>query len=137
MTRFRISAHRLPIETGRYANIEHNLCLCPICNSNKIEDEYHYFSYCSNKRLEKFRENFLYELVDVNCQFGLLGTNNLFLYCVSMNDKNIIDSTARYIYEIMNFFMPASNFSLTYSYIFLLLFKYYYSVTVYCNAIFI
>ncbi len=58
----------------------------------------------SNKRLEKFRENFLTELVDFNCQFGSLGTNNLFLYCVSMNDKNVIDSTARYIYEIMNNF---------------------------------
>ncbi len=57
--------------------------------------------YCSNKRLEKFRET---ELVDFNCQFGSLDTNNLFLYCVSMNDKNVIDSTARYIYEIMNNF---------------------------------
>ncbi len=60
----------------------------------------HYFSYCSNERLEKFQENFLNELVDSNCQFGSLGTNNLFLYYVSTNDKNIIDS----IYEIMNNF---------------------------------
>ncbi len=44
VTRFRISAHRLPIETGRYAHIEHNLRLCPICNSNETGDEYHYFS---------------------------------------------------------------------------------------------
>jgi hypothetical protein len=34
LTRFRISVHKLPIETGRYANIEHDLRLCPICNSN-------------------------------------------------------------------------------------------------------
>jgi hypothetical protein len=104
VTRFRISAHKLPIETGRYANIEHDLRLCPICNSNEIGDEYHYFSHCSNKRLEKLRENFLNELVDFNCKFSSLGTNNIFLYCVSMNDKNIINSTAKYIYEIMNTF---------------------------------
>jgi hypothetical protein len=50
------------------------------------------------------RENFLNELVDFNCKFSSLGTNNIFLYCVSMNDKNIMNSTAKYIYEIMNTF---------------------------------
>ena len=53
MTRFRISAHRLPIETGRYVNIEHNLRLCPICNLHEVGDEYHYFLCCNNKKLEK------------------------------------------------------------------------------------
>ena len=72
--------------------------------SLSISDEYHYFSHCSNKRLEKLRENFLNELVDFNCKFSSLGTNNILLYCVSMNDKNIINSTAKYIYEIMNNF---------------------------------
>ena len=51
----------------------------------------------SHIRLEKLRENFLNELVDFNCKFSSLGTNNLFLYCVSMNDKNIINSRAKYI----------------------------------------
>jgi hypothetical protein len=131
VTRFRISAHKLPIETGRYANIEHDLRLCPICNSNEIGDEYHYFSHCSNKRLEKLRENFLNELVDFNCKFTSLGTNNLFLYCVSMNDKNIINSTSKYIYEIMNTFWDVACILL---FLDLSLFKfchcckYYYSV---------
>ena len=46
MTRFRISAHRLPIETRRYVNIEHNLRLCPICNLHDV-GEYHYFLRCN------------------------------------------------------------------------------------------
>ena len=41
-TRFRISAHRLLIETGRYVNIEHNLHLCRIFNLHEVGDEYHY-----------------------------------------------------------------------------------------------
>ena len=71
MTRFRISAHRLPIETGRYVNIEHNLRLCPICNLHvhEVGDEYHYFLRCNNKKLEKLRENFLNELLQINCKF--------------------------------------------------------------------
>ena len=105
MTRFRISAHRLPIETGQYVNIGHNLRLCTICNLHEVGDEYYYFLRCNNKKLEKLRENFLNELVQINCTFSSLGrTNELFLYCVSMNDNNIIKSTAKYVYEIMKTF---------------------------------
>ena len=58
MTRFRISAHRLPIETGRYVNIEHNLRLCPICNLHEVGDGYHYFLRCNNKKLRKTTRKF-------------------------------------------------------------------------------
>ena len=44
---------------------------------------------------------FLKELIDINCNFSSLGSNELFLYCVSMNDENIINPTAKYIYEIL------------------------------------
>ena len=59
VTGFRISAHKLPIETGRYANIERNLRLCSICNLQEIGDEYHYFSNCENEKLKKLRKQFL------------------------------------------------------------------------------
>ena len=90
VTRFRISAHKLPIESGRYANIERNLRLSSICNLQEIGDEYHYFSNCENEKLKKLRKQFLKELIDINCNFSSLGLNELFLYCVSMNDENII-----------------------------------------------
>jgi hypothetical protein len=48
VTRFRIYAHRFPVEAGRYANIDYKLRLCPICDSNDIGDEYHYFLNCKN-----------------------------------------------------------------------------------------
>ena len=47
VTRFRISAHRFPVEVGRYTiNIDYKLRLCPICDSNDIGDEFHYFLNC-------------------------------------------------------------------------------------------
>ena len=101
--RFRISAHKLPIETGRYANIEHDIYVyVQFVTQMRLGTNITTFHI----RLEKLRENFLndHELVDFNCKFSSLGTNNLFLYCVSMNDKNIINSRAKYIYEIMNTF---------------------------------
>ena len=59
VTRFRISAHRFPVEVGRYANIDYKLRLCPICDSNDIGDEYHYFLNCKNYKLKNLEENFL------------------------------------------------------------------------------
>ena len=50
----------------QYANIEHDLRPCSICNSNENGDEYHYIPHCNNTRLEKLRKNFLNELVDLN-----------------------------------------------------------------------
>ena len=38
LTRFRCSAHKLLIEEGRFRNIDRNLRVCQVCNSNIIED---------------------------------------------------------------------------------------------------
>jgi hypothetical protein len=58
VTRFRISAHRFPVEAGRYAN-DYKLRIFPICDSNDIGDE-----------------------------FSSLGKNDLLLYCISMKEFN-------------------------------------------------
>ena len=56
VARFRISAHRFPVEVGRYANVEHKKRLCAICNSDDIGDEYHYFINCKNHKLENLMQ---------------------------------------------------------------------------------
>ena len=86
VTRFIISADKLPIETGRYTNIERNLRLCSICKLKEIGDEYQYFSNGGNEKLKKLRKQFLKELIDINCNFSPLGSNELFLNYVSMNE---------------------------------------------------
>ena len=53
--RYRVSAHRLYIETGRYKNIPRNERLCKNCSANEIEDEAHFLIKCdklNNKREE-------------------------------------------------------------------------------------
>jgi hypothetical protein len=52
--RFRISAHDLTIETGRYGSVKNNAgqriplerskTICLMCNQNCIEDEYHFLT---------------------------------------------------------------------------------------------
>ncbi len=46
LSKFRVSAHRLAIEKGRYQNIDRNERLCKSCNNGNIEDEFHFFSVC-------------------------------------------------------------------------------------------
>ena len=42
ISRFRVHAHSLNIETGRYYNIDRHDRICNMCNNNDIEDEYHF-----------------------------------------------------------------------------------------------
>ena len=52
---FRISAHKFPIGTGRYVNIEQQNRTCTLCERG-IGDELHYFSNCKNVLLQMTRE---------------------------------------------------------------------------------
>ena len=46
ITRFRISAHTLLIEKGRYHNIERGKRICQMVDMNDVEDEYHFCTTC-------------------------------------------------------------------------------------------
>ena len=48
ITKIRISAHQLRLETGRYVrtHIKKHNRLCTLCNTRDIEDEYHFFVIC-------------------------------------------------------------------------------------------
>jgi hypothetical protein len=46
LSKLRISSHKLAIETGRHNNIDRAERYCIICNSNDIEDEYHFIIKC-------------------------------------------------------------------------------------------
>ena len=51
--KIRTCNHRLPIETGRWSNIDRNLRMCTMCDRKSIGDEYHYIMECtyfSNER---------------------------------------------------------------------------------------
>ena len=46
LSQFRISAHPLEIERGRYENIPRTERKCKVCNMNSIESEYHFLLVC-------------------------------------------------------------------------------------------
>ena len=46
LTKFRLSVHKLAIETGRHNGIDRHLRKCQNCSLNKIEYEYHFLLEC-------------------------------------------------------------------------------------------
>ena len=55
MTRYRISAHTLGIETGRYKHPVTPLCerKCKYCESNEIDDEKHFILRCDTFKIKR------------------------------------------------------------------------------------
>ena len=47
ITKFRISAHSFPIDTGRWKSIEKDKRICTICIGNQLVDEKHYICHCT------------------------------------------------------------------------------------------
>ena len=46
ISKMRISAHNLNIETGRFYNLDRHERVCSMCNLNVVEDEYHFILQC-------------------------------------------------------------------------------------------
>jgi hypothetical protein len=49
------------IETGRFYNIERNMCTCNVCYENLIEDEYHFILIC--KQYDNIEDEYHFILV--------------------------------------------------------------------------
>ncbi len=47
LTKFRLCNHKLPIEIGRYQNIDRQFRVCIKCLNGDIGDEYHYLFICN------------------------------------------------------------------------------------------
>ena len=55
MFKFRTANHKLPIETGRWNNVELSERKCQLCERNHIGDEFHYLLECTFFRNERRR----------------------------------------------------------------------------------
>lgn len=91
LTRFRLSAHNLEIEAGRYLNIERENRFCKICNLTVVESEYHFLLCCPLYR--DIRCNYI-----KNCSFPNLNKFNLLL---SSKNKSTVRNVAKYITEAL------------------------------------
>ena len=74
--KFRISAHSLAIERGRYKNIPQNERLCTKCDSGQIEDEIHFFIHCP--KYEIYRKKLNHNLKSIYMNFNTLTGSKIF-----------------------------------------------------------
>ena len=101
-TIYRISAHKLPIELGRYRSVQRDQRICTLCQSGDIGDEYHYFMKCTDIYLHGIRKTYLKSIFTCNTQLKYLPEDSLFVYLLSGFDRTIVQETAQYIFEILS-----------------------------------
>ena len=103
ITKLRISAHKFPVETGRYTNTEHDLRICPLCTCG-VGDEMHYFTVCSHKNISKLRELFINKLININKAYVHLSIENCFIYIMCLHDKSVLYLASKYISDMSEIF---------------------------------
>ena len=97
-TRFRISAHRLAIETGRYKGIPRQDRLCTRCSANAVEDETHFLFECSGMNKER---DILYSIINLHCKnFTLLPNDSKLIWIMNNENFDILKGVCSYIEHI-------------------------------------
>ena len=92
-TRYRCGNSKIPVVLGRYINRPIDECICHLCNSTDIGDEYHYIMKC--KFFETDRRNLvpLYYLRSPN--------TTMFELLFSTENRNILNKLSKFISIIL------------------------------------
>ena len=90
LSQFRLSSHDLEIERGRYSNVDRDDRICLLCNSNQIENEYHFLLTCPFYRdLRKtYLKLYYYQWPTLDKFDNLMSTTN----------RTIVINLAKYVY---------------------------------------
>ena len=90
LTRFRLGCSKLPVERGRYQNVDRDRRFCQLCNDNKIGDEFHIMLECKNNTLVAQRKSLFPQFC--------LSRPNVLKFCSLMNDSDLI-SLVKYLVQ--------------------------------------
>lgn len=93
VSRFRLSSHKLEIETGRYIGTDRDNRLCKQCNMQMVEDEYHFLLVCP--AYYEIRKKYF---PPYYCHWPNV---NKFVTLMSSNSVNLIKRLSKYLYFAM------------------------------------
>ena len=99
LTKFRISSHKLNIERGRYVNINRNERLCKQCESQNIEDEFHYLMKCP--KYSDIRKKLFSAANETVRNFMQMSDQSKFLILLKNESTLITEATAKFIHHGM------------------------------------
>ena len=97
MTKFRLSNHKLMIETGRHRNMDKTIRICPFCTS--VEDEIHFLSKCETFRL--IRTDLLSTVEETLNIRNLRHMEGKLLLKFLLEQENIAQLVAKYLTKSM------------------------------------
>ena len=103
ITKLRLSAHNLPIETGRYkrpVKIPPNLRLCEECNMNLVGDEFHIIMKCDKYRI--LRKDFFDKMNTMDVRFIDMDCQEKFLYVMKLEREDVIENLCSFIKNIVS-----------------------------------
>ena len=89
LTAFRIPAHNLKIERGRYHNIPRNLRTCKPCNRQAVESEFHFLLTCPVYR----------QLRRQNTELSSWATVEKFITILNVSSKSCLLNLSKYFYH--------------------------------------
>ena len=78
LIRFRCGSHKLPIETGRFYNIDRSERLCDLCDKEELGDEFHYIFNCTffNTERRKFIPQHIYNNRNIQSLSDLMNSHD-------------------------------------------------------------
>ena len=82
ITKFRISAHTFPVESGRWDKTPREKRMCPLCFSNDIGHEKHYIFHCTNQKLVEIRKTFTPEIYETSAPYPDANSINDMLHII-------------------------------------------------------
>lgn len=99
LSKFRMSSHKLQIETGRHCNIKVEDRVCKHCNLNVIEDEKHFLMECP--LYSTLREKMTEKIKSMCPNVLHLGIQDQFCWIMSSEIDEIIYALAQYTFHGM------------------------------------
>ena len=99
ITKFRISCHNLPIQTGRYNKIKRENRSCYICNTTDIGDELHLMFKCNNTQITDARKAFLSNLYKISPELLNLPEKDRLTYIASCKDENLQIHLGKFLHK--------------------------------------
>ena len=104
ISKFRTSAHNLPVETGRYLGIkDRSQRLCPFCNKG-VGDEIHYVTECKFHAFTKLRSPLFSAVSTKFPHFSVMNKADKTVFLLDNTDVNTLTQVGKFAHGIMEVF---------------------------------
>ncbi|XP_062582329.1 uncharacterized protein LOC134244070 [Saccostrea cucullata] len=96
LSKIRLSAHKLAIESGRYISTSRNERYCNVCNTGVIEDEIHFLFHCNS--YSKLRYAFFSNIYNITKKnINLSNEKYMLQLCINSNIQKVLKVTVKFI----------------------------------------